>query len=148
MAYGASAQSFGANNLAFESLLDSLVGVDGASIVNDITSENPEIYNLLRRLTYGATFCTLSANARAQRESSVRGTFEFIMAWLFRLLNSKCWVLPIVLLSLWAWRSKVPRPFWELLSRWRFLYNKKTTEMIASDLGNRALSYLKSAVEN
>jgi hypothetical protein len=71
MAYGASTQSFGANDLAFESLLDSLVGVD-ASNVNDITSENPEIYNLLRRLTYGATFSMLCAHAHAQRESSVR----------------------------------------------------------------------------
>jgi hypothetical protein len=141
MAYGASTQSFGANDLAFESLLDSLVGVD-ASNVNDITSENPEIYNLLRRLTYGATFCMLSANARAQRESSVRGTFEFIMAWLFRLLNSKCWVLPIVLLSLWAWRSNVPRTILETPQSMKIpLELKKTTIMIASDLGNRALSY-------
>ena len=84
MANGASTQSFGANDLAFESLLDSLVGVD-ASNVNDITSENPEIYNLLRRLTYGATFSMLCA--RAQRKSSVRVMFEFIMAWLSRLLN-------------------------------------------------------------
>jgi hypothetical protein len=86
MAYGASTQSFGANDLAFESLLDSLVGVD-ASNVNDITSENPEIYNLLRRLTYGATFSMLCAHARAQRKSIVRVMFEFIMAWLSRLLN-------------------------------------------------------------
>ena len=144
MAYGALSENKESGDQAYESLLNNLLGIDDTSDVNDFTSQNPEIYQLLRRLTYGAFFCSLSAHKRAQRTSDFRLVFEFVMAWLFRLLNSTCWVLPIVLLSLWAWRSKVPRPFWELLCRWRLLYDKSTTDMIASDLGNRVLRYPQS----
>lgn len=137
MANGATGQSREVTDRAYSCLLDELVG-DNVNLC-DLVSENPRIYDILRRLTNGAFYCKQSMSYRSERDNESRLVFQFIMAWLLRLLNIKCWVLPIVLLSLWAWRSKVPKPFWRLLSRWRLLYSKETTEMIAADLGHRAL---------
>jgi hypothetical protein len=137
MANGATGQSREVTDRTYSCLLDELVG-DNVNVC-DLVSENPRIYDILRRLTNGAFYCKQSMSYRLERDNESRLVFQFIMAWLLRLLNIKCWVLPIVLLSLWAWRSKVPKPFWRLLSRWRLLYNKETTEMIAADVGHRAL---------
>lgn len=139
MGYGAAGQGKETSDVAYNCLLDELVS-DSVN-VNDLVSLNPRIYSILRRITNGAFYCRQSSFYRTQRDEEFRFIFELIMAWLLRLLNLRCWVLPIVILSLWAWRSKVPRPFWQLLSRWRFLYDKRTTEMIASDLGHRAMQY-------
>jgi len=47
--------------------------------------------------------------------------FELMIGWIVRLYNGKCWVLPIVVLSLWFWRCKAPQGIWDVCSRTRLL---------------------------
>jgi len=141
MQYGATASSSEHTDQAYISLLDELASNDGGNDVNVnlFTSNNQRVYDMLRGLTCNTSYFRLHPSARAQRDAQYLLAFEVIMAWLFRLLSGRCWVLTIVMLSLWAWKSRVPKPFWGLLSRLRLLYTKATTEMIAKDLGYRAL---------
>ena len=63
--------------------------------------------------------------------------FELMIRWIVWLYNGKCWVLPIVVLSLWFWRCKAPQRIWDVCSRTRLLYTKRTTENIEFDLGKK-----------
>jgi len=47
----------------------------------------------------------------------------------------KCWVLPIVLLSLWFFKCSAAQGIWNVGSHVRILYTKAKTELIAFDLG-------------
>jgi hypothetical protein len=121
----------------YEELLDVLGGDSYTDHVCFLTSANNWLYTILTAVTFNVSFCRLPEDQRIVRQKSLRFVFELIIGWLVRLFNSRCWVLPIVILSLWAWKCRVPKPFWTLLTSWRLLYSKETTEMIAKDLGLR-----------
>lgn len=123
--------------MAYVELLNIISCDVSAHAVNFLTQENSWLYALLFSLTCNVSFCRRTEEERTETQSSLRFVFEFIIAWLVRLFNGKCWVLPIVLLSLWAWKTKVPKPFWALLCRWRMLYSKEKTEDFLTDLGMR-----------
>jgi hypothetical protein len=103
---------------------------------------------ILTAVTFNPTFCRLPEDQRVARMASVRFVFELMIGWLARLFNGRCLVLPIVVLSLWAWKCIVSKPFWNLLCNWRLLYSKEFTETVATDLGlrlQRPRNYSKSA---
>ena len=128
------------SNGAYEAMLDSITDDNADSFecaIHALTESNRWLYTILMALTFNAWFCAQSEYERVRRQEALRFIFELIMGWLIRLYNTRCWVLPNVILSLWALRSKVPTPFWDLLTRWRLLYSKDTTTTIATDLGLR-----------
>ena len=88
-------------------------------------------------MCFNAYFCSQSEARRAEMQGQMAFSFELIIGWLLRLFNQKCWVLPIIVLSLWFLRCKAPRGVWDVGSKFRLLYSKRTTEMIAIDLGNK-----------
>lgn len=126
---------------AYDLLIDKLSCGKGYHDETTLLSRgNTFVYTFLISLTFNVWFCTQSAIARAEYRKKCRFTFELMLGWLVRLYNSHCWVFPIVLVSLWALKCRVPKPFWNFLSRSRLLYTKETTENIALDLGNRVQS--------
>ena len=98
---------------------------------------NPWLLKLLMTLSFNAYFCSQNEARRAEMQRQMAFSFELIIGWLLRLFNQKCWVLPIIVLSLWFLRCKAPRGVWDVGSKFRLLYSKRTTEMIAIDLGNK-----------
>ena len=98
---------------------------------------NPWLLKLLVTMCFNAYFCSQSEARRAEMQGQMAFSFELIIGWLLRLFNQKCWVLPIIVLSLWFLRCKAPRGVWDVGSKFRLLYSKRTTEMIAIDLGNK-----------
>ena len=70
-------------------------------------------------------------------KAQMRFAYELLIGWLVRLHNNKSWVLPIVVLSIWFWKSRASRGIWAVGSRYRFLYSKKTVELLLTDLGKR-----------
>ena len=93
MPYGVSSESEEPSNHAYESLSDNLIGIDDTvaltlSLLRIRKFINSSTANILQTLRTEP--CTSHFHFRL--------VFKFVMVWLFRLLNSKCWVLPIVLL--------------------------------------------------
>ena len=129
------------SDAAYETLLQKLErrGINDTDDVTNLTRNNLWLYSILTAVTFNPWFAAQGEEARVARQVKLRFMFELIVAILVRLFNGKCWVYPIVLLSLWAWKCKVSKPFWGTLSRWKLLYSKKTTEMILADLGNRVM---------
>mmetsp|Transcript_37563 Transcript_37563/g.48586 ORF Transcript_37563/g.48586 Transcript_37563/m.48586 type:complete len:238 (-) Transcript_37563:995-1708(-) len=94
-----------------------------------------------------AWFSNLSSNERMIKKDEKKFKFEFLIGWLIRLYNERCWVLPLVFLSIWAWKSKVSKPFWRFCTKIKLLYTVETIEMILTDLGLR-LSTKKVLLED
>jgi hypothetical protein len=126
---------------AYEQLLDALETSSGRESIPDLSTMNSWIASILTALTFNPWLCAQNEIVRAHRMNKLMRVINLIIAILLRWYNSRCWVLPIVILSLWALKSKVPTPFWHTLSKWKILYHKQTTEMIATDLGLRAENF-------
>jgi hypothetical protein len=134
-------------NSAYEQLLDRLCD-DG--IVNQeysLTGLNFYLYEFLHLITVNPWFSNLSFNERLMKKQENEFKFEFLIGWLIRLFNERCWVLPLVFLSIWSWKSKVPKPFWRFCTKIKLLYTLETIEMILTDLGLR-LSTKKVLLED
>jgi hypothetical protein len=125
-------------NLAYQQLLDRLsqVGNDECYQIS-LTALNYSLYYFLYLITMNTFVSQMAASERLKRQQRDLYKFEVMMGWLLRLVNGRCWVLPLVFLSIWAWKSRVPKPFWLFLRKIKLLYSKETTEMILTDLGIR-----------
>ena len=88
-------------------------------------------------MTFNAIFVSQSMAKRREMVANMKYAFELMIRWIVRLYNGKCWVLPIVVLSLWFWRCKAPQRIWDVCSHTRLLYTKRTTENIEFDLGKK-----------
>ena len=120
---------------AYEELLDVLASPHGKAL--PLVKSNPWIYGILTAMTFNAFFVSQSVVKRRELVANMEFAFELMIGWIVRLYNGKCWVLPIVVLSLWFWRCEAPQGIWDVCSRTRLLYTKKTTENIAFDLGKK-----------
>jgi hypothetical protein len=106
---------------------------EGISLV----SLNRLIYALLCAITANIYFCRQDEATRIEMRAQMRFAYELLIGWLVRLNNGKCWVLPVVVLSIWLWKSRASRGVWAVGSRYRFLYSKGTVELLLTDLGKR-----------
>lgn len=120
---------------AYEVLLDTLSAPHGE--VPSLVKTNHWLYGVLCALTFSAYFVSQSEARRRELMDKKTFAFEMIIGWVVRLYNGKCWVLPIVLLSLWFLHSRATKGIWRVGGKLRILYAKETTERIAFDLGNR-----------
>ena len=120
---------------AYEELLDVLASPHGKAL--PLVKSNPWIYGILTAMTFNAFFVSQSVVKRRELVANMEFAFELMIRWIVRLYNGKCWVLPIVVLSLWFWRCKAPQRIWDVCSRTRLLYTKRTTENIEFDLGKK-----------
>lgn len=98
---------------------------------------NPHIIDFIRSFTFNAWYVAQSFTDRLRIDVDRRFAFDLMLGWIARLYNEHSWVFPIVLLSLWALRCGVKKPFWRVLQRVRLLYAYSTTEQIALDVGDR-----------
>jgi hypothetical protein len=64
------------------------------------------------------SFCHLSEDKLILWQKSLRFVFELVNGWLVCLFNGRNSVLPIVQVSLWARKCRVPKPIWTLLTSW------------------------------
>ena len=106
---------------------------EGISLV----SLNRLIYALLCAITANIYFCRQDEATRIAMKAQMRFAYELLIGWLVRLHNGKGWVLPIVVLSIWFWKSRATRGVWAVGSRYRLLYSKRTVELLLTDLGKR-----------
>lgn len=105
--------------------------------VNCYGDQNPHILDYLRSLTFNAYYVGQSLADRLRIDADRRFAFDLMLGWIARLFNEHAWVFPIILLSLWAYRSGVPKPFWQVLRRVRLLYDIIVIETLAKDVGHQ-----------
>lgn len=120
---------------SYEVLLATLAGPPDPNF--DLTVLNPILYRILTLLTLNTYYLSQPQAKRDDMQQRVRFAFELIIGWIVRLWNVKCWVLPIVVLSLFFLRHNASRSIWAAGSRFRFLYDIKTAKLIATDLGRK-----------
>ena len=107
-----------ARNLSYSSLIDRLIDpVQFTAESRMLSNLNPSLTQSLRSFTYNSYFVGLNAAARAARIEASFFTYELMIGWLVRNYNVHLYVFPIVVLSLWALRSHVPAPFWQVLQK-------------------------------
>lgn len=123
------------DHYAYEELLDAL---ECSNDVLDLSIRNSWLTSILAAVTFNPWYCNQNEDDRGFRMRKLNYVINVIIALLLRWYNGRCWVLNIVILSLWALKCHVPTPFWSVLGKWKLLYSKQTTEMIATDLGRRA----------
>lgn len=101
-----------ARDLAHEELISKVVnpGEFEAGSLN-LTRNNGSLVQFLRSFTHNSYYCRLSGPKRARVAEQYVFAFELMVGWLTRLFNVKLWVFPCVILSLWALRCRVSRPF-------------------------------------
>ena len=95
---------------AYEELLDVLASPHGKAL--PLVKSNPWIYGILTAMTFNAFFVSQSVVKRRELVANMEFAFELMIGWIVRLYNGKCWVLPIVVLSLWFWRCEAPQGIW------------------------------------
>lgn len=113
-------------NIAYESLLDEL-SMDGKNGKSDgkhncLAISNWYLYNFLLKITRNTVDEQRSPLDLMESDANNIYIFEFIIAWLIRLLNCRCWVLPLVFLSIWAWKSRIAKPFWIFCCKIRLIH--------------------------
>ena len=123
---------------AYDTLLTALAAPPG--VEPSLVKINVFLYTVLTALTFSAFFTSRSDFERREILDKKEFAFELIIGWIVRLYNGKCWVLPIVILSLWLLHSVATKAIWGIGSNLRLLYSKQVTERIAVDLGNRVQS--------
>ena len=124
-----------ASEAAYDDLLTTLESPCNEKI--SLVSLNRLIYALLCAITANIYFCRQDEATRIAMKAQMRFAYELLIGWLVRLHNNKSWVLPIVVLSIWFWKSRASRGIWAVGSRYRFLYSKRTVELLLTDLGKR-----------
>jgi hypothetical protein len=122
-------------DVAYDKVLDTLVAPHDES--ERLVKLNPWIYSVLAAMTFNAYFVVRNEPERLRIMNEKEVAFEVIIGWIVRLFNMKCWVLPIIVLSLWFLRSNASKGIWNVGSHLRLLYTKETTERIAFDLGSK-----------
>jgi hypothetical protein len=128
-------QDVSAPGSAYEALLATLAAPRSES--QPLVKLNPWIYSVLAAMTFNAYFVARNEPERLRIMSEKEIAFEIMIGWIVRLFNMKCWVLPIVLLSLWFFKCSAAQGIWNVGSHVRILYTKATTELIAFDLGSK-----------
>ena len=123
------------SNGAYDELLATLAAPHGE--VPSLVKTNTWLYAVLTAFTFSAFFASQSELGRREILQKKEFAFELIIGWIVRLFNGKCWVLPIVLLSLWLFHSGASKPIWKVGGKLKLFYSKAVTERIAVDLGNR-----------
>ena len=95
---------------------------------------NAHFYGFLQSFTINPWFARKSAIEQEIENERLRFNFDLMIAWITRLYNMHGYVFPIVLLSLWALKCDVNKPFWIAMQKRLLLYNKDVTTTLALDV--------------
>ena len=128
-------QEMNTNEAAYAELLTTLESPCSSAV--SLVSLNRLIYAVLCAITANIYFCRQDEGTRIAMREQMRFAYELLLGWLVRLHNGKCWVLPLIVISIWFWKSRASRGIWKVGSRYRFLYSKGTIELLLTDLGKR-----------
>jgi hypothetical protein len=124
---------------AYKHLLAKLRGNAYEAEMGFLASVNAGLVGFFKSYTINYNYRRSRGAERVKHDRLRSSVFSLMVGLLVRLLNYQIWVFPIVVLSLFALRCKVPRMFWDVLSAMRILYSHKHTRVIATDLGELAM---------
>ena len=103
--------------------------------------QNLKLYELLKSFTRSVYHSRLTAADQKQRDQRRQFSFSLLIGTLIRLLNRNLWVLPNVIVTLYALRARLNRRFWAFLSRTKIVYSHNTAVKIVVDLARRMLAW-------
>lgn len=98
----------------YQGLLDALLS---SGNVMDLSIRNSWLTSILTAVSFNTWFCAQNVETRGFHMQKLVCVMNVIIVLLLRWYNGRYWVLPIVILSLWALKCHVPTPSWSIFGK-------------------------------
>ena len=126
---------YGHHDVQRRNLHDWLLGGNYEGLLLSLVDANPALVEYLRRWTISYAHYDSSLAERMRRDAANRLNFEVLLSVLLNMLNQQVTPHLVALLSLLALKCRVPKEFWDVLSRVGVLKGRTWTRILATELG-------------